>query len=166
MQIINIFLASSITELRTERNEIDVFLRKLSDWLEEEHGITLHPVRCENIDPKYTIERKQEEYNQYLRDCDLAFFVFWSRVGEYTREEFEVARKQFEEAGRPLCYVYVIEKDDKRCEASLPAFLEELEHIHHVPYERCHDMEELKKQMKKNILSYGRSLLYDINTLR
>lgn len=59
MRKINIFLASSIAELRSERNEIDVFLRKFSDELEDKYDIILHPVRCENIDPAYTLERKQ-----------------------------------------------------------------------------------------------------------
>ncbi len=152
MRKINIFLASSIIELSAERNEIDVFLRKFSDWLEDEYCVTLHPVRCENIDPAYTLERKQEEYNQYLIKCDLAFFIFLSRVGEYTREEFEVAKRQFEKTGRPQCFVYVIEREFY--EESLSVFLEELERVYHVPYKICRDMDMLKNQIKKSICIY------------
>lgn len=151
MKEIKIFLASSITELKAERNEMDVFIRRLSDIFEEEYNIKLCPVRCENIDPKYTRERKQEEYNTYLGDCDLAYFIFLTKVGEYTKEEFEVAKKRFEESGRPRYYICVIQKPKECCDTSLFDFLEELEQMYHTSYSRCTNLDEVKLQILLNI---------------
>ena len=53
MKKINIFLASSIIELVSERMAIENFIRNVSDKFEEAYNIKLQPLLCENFDDAY-----------------------------------------------------------------------------------------------------------------
>lgn len=106
MKIIKIFLASSIKEFKHERELLELFIRNVSDHFESKYQIKIRLILCENIDPAYTAERKQEEYNQIIRECEMVFFIFFTKLGEFTFEEFFVAKKQFEECGTPKIYTY------------------------------------------------------------
>ena len=129
MKKIQIFLASSITEFATERMEVENFIRNVSDEFEEKYNVKLKPFLCEHIDPAYTIGRKQEEYNEIIRGCDFCFFIFFTKVGQYTREEFEVARTQFESCGKPKIYTYFKEVAEGEAEQSLRDFVTELDQV-------------------------------------
>ncbi|MBR5310137.1 MAG: tetratricopeptide repeat protein, partial [Oscillospiraceae bacterium] len=118
------FLASSIIELVSERMAIENFIRNVSDKFEEAYNIKLQPLLCENFDDAYTTIRKQEEYNEKIRESEFCFFIFFTKVGEYTREEFDVAREQFEKTG---IYTYLKIIGDGTGADSLYAFVEELE---------------------------------------
>ena len=106
MKTIQIFLASSIKEFEREREQLELFIRNVSDHFEAKYKIKIRIVLCENIDPSYTAERKQEEYNNIIRECEMVFFIFFTKLGEFTYEEFLVAKKQFEEFGKPKIYTY------------------------------------------------------------
>lgn len=128
MKKIQIFLASSIREFEREREQLELFLRNVSDQFEAKYQIQIRPVRCENLDPAYTVERKQEEYNQIIRDCELVFFIFFTKLGEYTYEEFRVAREQFEKCGRPQIYTYFKNlPPEQTMEQSLASFMDYLD---------------------------------------
>ena len=129
MKKIKIFLASSLREFEREREQIENFIRNVSDNFEDKYNIKILPVLCENIDPAYTVERKQEEYNRIIRDCEMVFFIFFTKLGEFTYEEFLVAKKQFEEKGSPKIYTYfkVLEESQEMDEA-LSSFMQELDH--------------------------------------
>jgi hypothetical protein len=103
---IKIFLGSSIVEFKKERQEIENFIYRLSDDFEDRYDISVKPLLCESFDEAYSEIRKQEEYNEKVRSSDLCFFIFFTKAGEYTREEFEVARKKFAESGKPKIYTY------------------------------------------------------------
>ena len=113
---IKIFIASSIVEFANERMAIENFIRKISDNFEEQYDVKIKPILCENLDDAYSTVRKQEEYNEEIRQSELCFFIFFTKAGQYTQEEFEVARKAFEESGKPKIYTYFkIIKDGKVC---------------------------------------------------
>ena len=126
---IKIFLGSSIVEFERERQEIANFIYRLSDDFEERYDIQVKPLLCEDFDEAYSKIRKQEEYNEKIRESDLCFFIFFTKAGEYTREEFEVARKKFEESGKPKIYTYFKVLGEEKAEDSLYAFMEELDKI-------------------------------------
>ena len=123
MKKIKIFLASSITEFAAERMEIEQFIRSVSDDFEDKYNVKLQPYLCEHMDPAYTLGRKQEEYNDVIRGCDFCFFIFFTKAGEYTREEFEVARAQFEAVGKPKIYTYFKVVAEGEAEQSLRDFI-------------------------------------------
>ena len=124
---IKIFLASSIVEFANERMAIENFIRNISDKFEEHYDVKIQPLLCENFDDAYTKTRKQEEYNTKIRDSEFCFFIFFTKAGEYTREEFEVARKKFEETGKPKIYTYFKVIKDGEAEQSLYDFMNELD---------------------------------------
>lgn len=101
-----IFLASSITELPKERDELELFIRRVSDLFEDRYDTKILPLRCENVDPAMAQGRKQEEYNEMIQKSEMCLFIFFREVGQYTQEEFEVARKHFEQTGKPKIYTY------------------------------------------------------------
>ena len=127
MRKINIFLASSLKECETERMLIENFIRKVSDGFEDAYNIKLQPLLCENFDDAYTVMRKQEEYNRKIRESDFCFFIFFKKAGEYTREEFSVAREQFEKSKKPKIYTYFKEIEEGEAEESLISFMQELD---------------------------------------
>ncbi len=126
-KVIKIFLASSIVQFSNERMSIENFIRNISDKFEENYDIKLQPLLCENFDDAYSEIRKQEEYNEKIRDSELCFFIFFTKAGKYTKEEFEVARKKFEETGKPKIYTYFKNVKDEHIEQSLYDFMNELD---------------------------------------
>ena len=126
-KIIRVFLASSIVEFVNERMAIENFIRNVSDKFEEHYDVKIQPLLCENFDDAYSKVRKQEEYNEKIRESELCFFIFFTKAGEYTREEFEVARARFEETGKPKIYTYFKVIKDEKAEQSLYDFMEELD---------------------------------------
>ena len=126
-KIIRVFLASSIVEFVNERMAIENFIRNVSDKFEEHYDVKIQPLLCENFDDAYSKVRKQEEYNEKICESELCFFIFFTKAGEYTREEFEVARKRFEETGKPKIYTYFKVIKDEKAEQSLYDFMEELD---------------------------------------
>lgn len=90
---INIFLASSINEFKNERNEIGDFIRRIQDILIE-YDIFLKLIVCEYLDNNISIlGRKQEDYNQKIKTCDIFFMLIGQKLGDYTKEEYNVARQ-------------------------------------------------------------------------
>ncbi len=129
MKKIHIFLASSLVEFQTERMAIENFIRNISDKFEDSYHVKIQPVLCENLDDAYSTVRKQEEYNQKIRESDFCFFIFYTRVGQYTREEFEVAAKQFATCQKPKIYVYFKTVAEGEAEKGIYAFMEELDKV-------------------------------------
>jgi len=103
---IKIFFGSSIVDFKKERISVELFIRRISVLSENRHGIKLTPVFCENFDDAVALLRKQDEYNQKLRDSDLSFFIFFTRAGQFTVEEFEIAMESYRERSKPRVYVY------------------------------------------------------------
>lgn len=148
-KVIRIFLASSIVEFAIERMAIENFIRKISDDFEENYDVKIQPLLCENFDDAYSKIRKQDEYNEAIRKSDLCFFIFFTKVGKYTKEEFEVARKKFEETGKPKIYTYFKVVKDEQVDQSLHDFMDELENT----FEHFYCMFEHIDTLKLRILT-------------
>ena len=50
--------------------------------------------------------RLQDEYNKAVENADIFVMLFATKVGPYTREEFETAFGTFQETNRPLIFTY------------------------------------------------------------
>lgn len=104
---IKIFLASSITEFHTERHELYSFIESVARKSRDNYGVDIEPFICENHDPCLEHEgRKQLVYNSELQKSDMVFFIFFTKCGEFTLEEFEVAREALAQKGYPKIYTY------------------------------------------------------------
>ena len=95
--IIKIFLASS-EELKHERLVIAEQVANMNRTLANQ-DITLRLVKWEYLDSSMGAQHKQEDYNDYLVDCDMCFALLWTRFGMYTEIEFEKSLKELNSKG-------------------------------------------------------------------
>lgn len=102
---IKIFIASS-DELVNDRNAFGNLVRRL-DKIYEQKGIRIELFEWEDYDAAYNDRRKQDEYNDQVRACDMFLALFHIKAGKYTIEEFDVATEEFHRTGKtPKRYVY------------------------------------------------------------
>lgn len=105
MRTVKIFLASS-KDLRKDRDGFDLYIRHKNDEWIDDKDIRFKVERWEYGQGAMSLTRKQDDYNKILRSCDLFVMLYSYKVGMYTNEEFEEARKAFEENNSPLIYTY------------------------------------------------------------
>ena len=126
MKKIVVFLASS-DELYPDRREVGDFFQALNN-IYVDRGIFLQLVTWEYGSQAMANGRKQDEYNQIIRDSALCFFLFFTKAGEYTLEEFDTALAAFKTAGKPQIVVYAKELPAGDTVADeLAAFLQRLD---------------------------------------
>lgn len=151
---IRIFLASS-AELREDRDALDLYLRQLNDTLQSA-GKYLRVVRWENFLDAMSDTRMQDGYNDAVRSCDIFISLFFTRTGQFTREEFHVAHAHFLETGRP--YIYTFFKDaeirtgslERADLTSLWDFQDELKTLGHF-YSRYDNLDHLKRLFRDQL---------------
>lgn len=133
MQTIRIFLASS-AELKDDRDQFEIAVnRKNKEWVKR--GIFLELVVWEDFIDAVSRTRLQDEYNQAIRGCDLFVMLFWTKVGQYTEEEFETAFAQFQATAKPFIFTYFKDAPSPGSDpdglASLHAFQKKLQALEH-----------------------------------
>ena len=104
MKEIKVFLASS-EEMKYDRLAFSDLIRKL-DNIYEKRGIRIKLFQWEDFDAAYNDKRKQDEYNEYVKQSDMFLSLFRTKAGKFTVEEFELARKEHREKGSPKPHVY------------------------------------------------------------
>ncbi len=129
MKKIKIFLASSY-ELKPDREKFEIEIsRKNKLW--NDKNVFLHLDIWEDLSPRMSSTRSQDGYNQKIKQSDLFVLLAYSKVGMYTKEEFETAFGAFKKTKKPFIFTYF--KDiETRMEDSLEEFkskLKELEHF-------------------------------------
>ena len=130
-ETIKIFLASS-SELQDDRRDFELFIgRKNKDWVDK--GVFLHLVKWEDFFDAVSKTRLQDEYNKAVRECDVFVMLFFTRVGQYTEEEFEAAFGQFKATSKPFIFIYFREGGAPGGgeEASVSAFKDKLGQLGH-----------------------------------
>ncbi len=172
MKKIKIFLASSLNELSEQRNELARFILGVNNNLIDE-GLYVDLQLCEELDPAFVLSRKQDEYNAYIQNADYVFFLFLSHVGQYTKEEFEIAYAHFQQHQTPhiLTYFYREHVADTNSESG--QFAEELSKKYGHYYCICNNIETIKlalllqiskcfSTLKQVTLKNGRICLNDV----
>lgn len=132
MKTIKIFLASS-EELKPERLVIAELITKLN-FLWAEYDISIRLVKWEYLDSSMGAQHKQEDYNDYLRQCDMCVVLYWTKFGMYTEIELETAYKIFTSGGN-LKQMAVMFKDGGDMTPILHDFKQKYETAHP---ELCH----------------------------
>ncbi len=111
---IKIFVASSIHEFRNERNELGRFILGINN-MNLKRGIYCFLELCENHDNSISArERKQDEYNEFIKDADAVFVLFFKKAGKYTVEELRLAKDYFAKNGTPKVYTYFKDFDESK----------------------------------------------------
>jgi len=90
MRTIEIFVASS-SELKKERETTILEVHKVEKF---NSHLKLKVVEWETDIPSgsYDKQRFQDEINHSLEKCDIVLVLFYSKIGKFTREEFNLAR--------------------------------------------------------------------------
>lgn len=142
-----LFLASSV-ELSEDRKEFEIFVsRKNKDWVDK--GVFLELVVWEDFLDAVSKTRLQDEYNKAIRECDLFVMLFFTKVGEYTEEEFETAFGQFRATSKPFIFTYFKDAEistgsaDRKDLTSLWTFQDKLKALGHF-YTRYKNIDALK----------------------
>ncbi len=120
MKTIKIFVASS-EELDTDRIVLGNLVRRLDD-IYEKRGIRIKLFEWEDYDAAFNDRRKQDEYNDYVRQSDVFIALFHKKAGQFTIEEFDVATEEFKKHVSPKIYTYC--KNLKPDEVESPELIE------------------------------------------
>jgi hypothetical protein len=102
---INLFLASS-RDLVEERATFESFVRQRNDsWTQQ--GRYLKLISSDDFPKALAPGRSQNEYNEAIRRSEIMVVLFSTKVGEYTREEFEVALAEYRKThDRPRIFLF------------------------------------------------------------
>jgi len=104
MKTYRIFLALSF-EIRPERIEFgNLILQENKRYNKKKVNFELEV--WEDMDDSVSATCKQDDYNAYLKKCDICIVMFWTKMGKYTLEEYSLARKLFDETKSPKIYTY------------------------------------------------------------
>ena len=104
MKVLKLFLASS-SELKKDRGEFRVFISEENKVLVK-RNLFIQVELWEDFIDSMAQSSLQDTYNRAVRSCDFFVMLFYSKVGKYTREEFETAFGQFQETNKPFIYTY------------------------------------------------------------
>lgn len=131
MRKVKIFLASS-AELDSDKEQLELFVsRKNKDWHEKRIFIELTTWR--DFISAMTDGRMQDQYNGYIRSCDIAVFLFHTKFGRYTKEEFDHAHDAFiicqDKIKKPRIYTFF--KTDKNESPEITDFRKHIDSLNH-----------------------------------
>ncbi len=141
--IIKIFLASS-SELKEDREQFEIFInRKNKEYIRK--GIFLELVMWEDFLDAMSATRLQDEYNKAISKCDVFVSLFYTKVGQYTEEEFLKALGTFKANKKLLIYTYFKDKPipPSKIDQSLGDFKDKLSKLGHF-YTLYKNIDELK----------------------
>jgi tetratricopeptide (TPR) repeat protein len=128
MKTYRIFLASS-NELSQDRLEFAAFLLNYNKELKK-YKIQLELDWWEDMDDSFNTNCKQDDYNEAIKECHFFIMLFWTKVGKYTKIEFDLARKLQREGKEIYLYCYerttIKESIFDNDKASKKAFLDEI----------------------------------------
>lgn len=115
MRIVEVFLASSISEFWKERKEISNEIRKMNNsFIRENSYVKL--ITNDRMSNHVAAAGKQEEYNERIRHCDVFIAILGKCVGKYTEEEIMMALYENEKKERPHIYILknkkILQMDD------------------------------------------------------
>ena len=125
MTTIHIFLGSSLGELHENRMEIGNYVRKLND-IYRDRDVYIKLYECEDENAAMVKGRKQEEYNEEIRQSDIFLVLFYNKAGQYTIEEFHEAYKQFQKTGAPAILTCFRQGEGYAPDRSVLEFMNEL----------------------------------------
>jgi hypothetical protein len=149
-----LFLASS-SELKEDRKEFAIFINdKNKDWVGK--GVFLELIVWEDFLDAVSKTRLQDEYNKAIGESDIFVMLFFTKVGQYTEEEFETAFKQFKATNKPFVFTYFKDAEistgnaNKKDLMSLWAFQEKLGVLGHF-YTVYKSIDELKYKFNQQL---------------
>lgn len=134
MEIIKIFVASSIMELEKERKELGNFILNLNHAIFYHQEVQFHWYRPENMSRAVSMDGSQANYDRVIRDSKFFFLIAGRRLGKYTEGEFDVALSQFRATKQfPKIYPWFFLPGGQMPEETTWAFWKRLRDMGHYP---------------------------------
>ncbi|MGV8134420.1 MAG: carboxypeptidase-like regulatory domain-containing protein [Mangrovibacterium sp.] len=150
MNTVKIFLASS-AELDNDKKEFELFISRKNKDLHSRR-IFLELTTWKDFISSIREGRTQDEYNRYIRSSDISIFLFHTKLGRYTREEFDNAHEAFLRSKgkykKPRIYTYF--KTDLNEQPEITKFREHIDSLDHF-YDTYESMDDL-------FVKFGRQL--------
>ena len=141
---VKFFLASSIDEFASVRDELGCFFSKVNNSLIK-RGLYAKLVMCEDLSSAMADGRKQDVYNEEIRSSDFCYVLLRQKVGAYTIEEFEVALHCMRKSGQPR--IRVLFQDCGESSEEVLGFKKQLENNLDCPYETFSSIGEVGRCM-------------------
>ena len=154
MKTIKVFVASS-EEMREERLEIADFFCHLNRVFKP-RGIVFELSKWEYLDESMGPARKQQEYNDEIKTCDMCLVLYWTRLGSYTGEELQTAYSELK-AGRKPYKLYVYFKELGECSPEIQAFKSTFEEHYGHFYCKYANIDTLKFRFLLQLENYHNS---------
>ena len=154
MKTIKVFVASS-EEMREERLELADFFCHLNRVFKP-RGIVFELSKWEYLDESMGPARKQQEYNDEIKTCDMCLVLYWTRLGSYTGEELQTAYTELK-AGRKPYKLYVYFKELGECSPEIQAFKSTFEEHYGHFYCKYANIDTLKFRFLLQLENYHNS---------
>ena len=148
MKTIKLFLASS-EELKPERLVIAEMVTQLNYSLAK-FNVAIRLVKWEYLDSSMGVQHKQEDYNDYLRQCDMCVVLFWTKFGMYTEIELKLAYELMMSNSK-LKNFCVLFKNSSNMTPQLQSFIDRFGQEHPDYCYSFLDEAELKQRLSKMI---------------
>ncbi len=144
--ILKLFFASS-SELESERNEVDALaieINKLHDH------IKIEVVKWETDLPSGSYENFQQEINKKLADCPIVAALFYSKIGNFSLEEFNLAL-----ALDKKVFLYFKKRGAKYCfPDDVQALRDKVKNEKKVFFKDYSSVADFKNKLKQDLLLY------------
>lgn len=156
MKTIKIFLASS-AELDEDKKQFEIYINEKNIDLQN-RGIFLELKTWKNFISSIKEGRTQDEYNEYIKGCDITIFLFHTKLGQYTKEEFDNAHDAFLKSKRrnkkPHVFTY-FRKDENESEeiTKFKDYIDGLDHFYDTYYNWDNLLVKFNHQLDKIIRS-------------
>ncbi|KPA17568.1 Serine/threonine-protein kinase pkn1 [Candidatus Magnetomorum sp. HK-1] len=96
---VKFFLASS-GELKEEREKIALFISQENKTFVKQ-DVFMELVEWEELLHSFRGERIQDYFNEEMLKCDILIALFYKKVGQFTKEEFDIAYKNLKDGRNP-----------------------------------------------------------------
>jgi len=148
---VKLFLASSYA-LKKDRDEIMLFLANKNRFLVK-HGIYLELVRWEFLSSSFSDTRKQDDFNKELEESEIFTCLIYDRVGQYTKEEFNIAYQNYKQGKNPkklYLYFKILPKSKKEQAIEVFEFRKTVEQNQQI-YREYKNSDQLKLFLNQNL---------------
>lgn len=131
MKTVRIFLASS-AELDLDKEQVELFISRKNKIFNKKR-VFLELSTWKDFISSMTEEHSQERYNNYIRSCDIAIFLFHTKLGRFTAKEFEVAHKTFLRSNGKFKtpFIYTFFKDEINLPEGILSLKDHIDRLNH-----------------------------------
>lgn len=110
MKTVKVFLASS-AELDEDKTRFDLYFSEKNKIYRKRYIDFDQRTWKDFVSTLNPSGRLQDRYNEYIAQCDIAIFLFHTRMGQYTLEELEKAQEYNQRPGKkPRIFIYFKER--------------------------------------------------------